>query len=313
MFVALEILSLPLYLLCGLARRRRLLSQEAALKYFLLGALSSAFFLYGTALLYGYSGSFLLSGIDDAIRNGVNGTGPQGTGLLLAGMGLLAVGLLFKFGAVPFHSWTPDVYTGAPDAGDRVHGVLHQDRGDRRPDAGLLRGARRGPLGLAAADGRRRRGHDGRGIDPGDHPDRREADAGLQLDRARGLHPDGRRRGLPGRHRGPRGVADQRLVGDVLPRRVRGGHHRRLRARDHGARLHGGGDPAVELGGPRASARRWPRWSSRCSCSASPGSRSPAASSASGPSSRRPGAVARTGSSSWPWSSASSPPSSTSG
>lgn len=114
MFVALEILSLPLYLLCGLARRRRLLSQEAALKYFLLGALSSAFFLYGMALLYGYSGSFLLSGIDDAIRNGVTGTGPQGTGLLLAGMGLIAVGLLFKFGAVPFHSWTPDVYTGAP-------------------------------------------------------------------------------------------------------------------------------------------------------------------------------------------------------
>ena len=62
MFVALEILSLPLYLLCGLARRRRLLSQEAALKYFLLGALSSAFFLYGAALLYGYSGSFELLG-----------------------------------------------------------------------------------------------------------------------------------------------------------------------------------------------------------------------------------------------------------
>ena len=67
MFVALEILSLPLYLLCGLARRRRLLSQEAALKYFLLGALSSAFFIYGAALLYGYSGSFTLSAIDDAL------------------------------------------------------------------------------------------------------------------------------------------------------------------------------------------------------------------------------------------------------
>jgi NADH-quinone oxidoreductase subunit N len=104
MFVALEILSLPLYLLCGLARRRRLLSQEAALKYFMLGALSSAFFIYGAALLYGYSGSFRLSAIDEALRSG-----SQGAGLLLAGMGLL-----FKFGAVPFHSWTPDVYTGAP-------------------------------------------------------------------------------------------------------------------------------------------------------------------------------------------------------
>jgi NADH-quinone oxidoreductase subunit N len=109
MFVALEILSLPLYLLCGLARRRRLLSQEAALKYFLLGALSSAFFVYGAALLYGYAGSFSLAAIDTAIR-----TGGQGQGLLLAGMGLLGVGLLFKFAAVPFHSWTPDVYAGAP-------------------------------------------------------------------------------------------------------------------------------------------------------------------------------------------------------
>ncbi|HET9650229.1 MAG TPA: NADH-quinone oxidoreductase subunit NuoN [Microlunatus sp.] len=111
MFVALEILSLPLYLLSGMARRKRLLSQEAALKYFLLGALSSAFFVYGAALLYGYSGSFELSAIDTAL---VSGT--QGYGLLLAGMVMVGVGLLFKFGAVPFHAWTPDVYTGAPTA-----------------------------------------------------------------------------------------------------------------------------------------------------------------------------------------------------
>jgi NADH-quinone oxidoreductase subunit N len=109
MFVALEILSLPLYLLCGMARRRRLLSQESALKYFLLGALSSAFFVYGAALLYGYSGSFDLAAIDAAMQ-----AGTQGTGLLLAGMTLIGVGLLFKFGAVPFHAWTPDVYVGAP-------------------------------------------------------------------------------------------------------------------------------------------------------------------------------------------------------
>ncbi|GAA1432916.1 NADH-quinone oxidoreductase subunit NuoN [Microlunatus lacustris] len=109
MFVALEVLSLPLYLLCGLARRRRLLSQEAALKYFLLGALSSAIFLYGVALLYGYAGSFELAAIDAALSAGTGSTG-----LLLAGMGLVAIGLLFKFGAVPFHSWIPDVYAGAP-------------------------------------------------------------------------------------------------------------------------------------------------------------------------------------------------------
>lgn len=109
MFVALEVFSLPLYLLAGLARRRRMLSQEASLKYFMLGALSSAFFLYGSALLYGYAGTFGFKGIDAAIT-----AGAQGHGLLLAGMALVGIGLLFKLGAVPFHNWTPDVYTGSP-------------------------------------------------------------------------------------------------------------------------------------------------------------------------------------------------------
>lgn len=109
MFVALEVLSLPLYLLCGMARRRRLLSQEAALKYFLLGAFSSAFFLFGMAFVYGYSGSLRFSEIDATLASRVGQDG-----ILLAGVGLMAVGLLFKVGAVPFHSWTPDVYQGAP-------------------------------------------------------------------------------------------------------------------------------------------------------------------------------------------------------
>jgi NADH-quinone oxidoreductase subunit N len=109
MFVALEVLSLPLYVLCGLARRRRLLSQEAALKYFLLGAFSSVFFLYGIALTYGYAGSFNLADIDTAVT-----TRTGGENMLLAAMALMAVGLLFKIGAVPFHTWTPDVYQGAP-------------------------------------------------------------------------------------------------------------------------------------------------------------------------------------------------------
>jgi NADH-quinone oxidoreductase subunit N len=111
MFVALEVLSLPLYLLCGLARRRRLLSQEAALKYFLLGAFSSVFFLYGIALAYGYAGSFELSAIDTAVSNRIGSEN-----LLLASIALMAVGLLFKIGAAPFHTWTPDVYQGAPTA-----------------------------------------------------------------------------------------------------------------------------------------------------------------------------------------------------
>jgi NADH-quinone oxidoreductase subunit N len=109
MFVALEVLSLPLYLVCGLARHRRLLSQEAALKYFLLGAFSSAFFLYGAAMLYGYSGSVKLQDIAKAVS-----THAHGSALLYAGVALLGVGLLFKIGAAPFHMWTPDVYQGAP-------------------------------------------------------------------------------------------------------------------------------------------------------------------------------------------------------
>ncbi|GMA87865.1 hypothetical protein GCM10025868_31150 [Angustibacter aerolatus] len=109
MFVALEVLSLPLYLMCGLARRRRLLSQEAALKYFLLGSFSSAFFLFGVALLFGFSGSLYL----DDIATAIAGTTSSNT-MLLIGVAMVSVGLLFKVGAVPFHSWTPDVYQGAP-------------------------------------------------------------------------------------------------------------------------------------------------------------------------------------------------------
>jgi len=109
MFIALEVLSLPLYLMCGLARRRRLLSQEAAVKYFLLGAFASAFFLYGLALLYGYAGSVRLADI----ANAAAGSDRSDT-LLFAGMALLIVGLLFKGSVGPFHAWTPDVYQGAP-------------------------------------------------------------------------------------------------------------------------------------------------------------------------------------------------------
>lgn len=109
MFIALEVLSLPLYLMVGLARRRRLLSQEAALKYFLLGAFASAFFLYGLALLYGYANSVQLS----AIANAAAGTN-HSDALLFGGLGLLVVGLMFKGSVGPFHTWTPDVYQGAP-------------------------------------------------------------------------------------------------------------------------------------------------------------------------------------------------------
>ncbi|MGW0603164.1 NADH-quinone oxidoreductase subunit NuoN [Streptomyces sp. NPDC002640] len=120
LFIALEVFSLPLYLLCALARRKRLLSQEAAVKYFLLGAFASAFTLFGIALLYGYAGSVSYGRIAQVVEGTVQDVSPALAGtmgndaLLLLGAALVTMGLLFKVGAVPFHMWTPDVYQGAP-------------------------------------------------------------------------------------------------------------------------------------------------------------------------------------------------------
>ncbi|WP_327244891.1 NADH-quinone oxidoreductase subunit NuoN [Streptomyces sp. NBC_01320] len=120
LFVALEVFSLPLYLLCAVARRKRLMSQEAAVKYFLLGAFSSAFLLFGIALLYGYAGSVSYAAIANVVDGSVTQIDPAladtmgNDVLLLIGGAMILTGLLFKVGAVPFHMWTPDVYQGAP-------------------------------------------------------------------------------------------------------------------------------------------------------------------------------------------------------
>ncbi|MEV8362832.1 NADH-quinone oxidoreductase subunit NuoN [Streptomyces niveus] len=120
LFIALEVFSLPLYLLCALARRKRLMSQEAAVKYFLLGAFSSAFLLFGVALLYGYAGSVSYARIAAVVDGTVGTVDPVladtmgNDALLLIGGAMILMGLLFKVGAVPFHMWTPDVYQGAP-------------------------------------------------------------------------------------------------------------------------------------------------------------------------------------------------------
>ncbi len=107
-FLALEIFSLGLYILTGINRENPR-SMEASMKYFLLGAFASAFFVYGAALLYGAGGSTNLSAIAETLASGAGDTT-----LLLPGMALLFVGFGFKVGLVPFHMWTPDVYQGAP-------------------------------------------------------------------------------------------------------------------------------------------------------------------------------------------------------
>lgn len=107
-FLALELLSIPLYVLAAFARPEPR-SEEAGLKYFLLGAFASGFLLYGIALVYGATGTTALSGIVAAVQDGLD----QPLYLVL-GAGLILTGLGFKVAAVPFHMWTPDVYHGSP-------------------------------------------------------------------------------------------------------------------------------------------------------------------------------------------------------
>ena len=106
-FLGLETMSISVYILAGLARTD-VRSNEAALKYFLLGAFSTGFLLYGIALIYGATGTIKLQPLTALIASG--GTSP----MLLLGVGLLLIGFGFKVAAVPFHMWTPDVYEGAP-------------------------------------------------------------------------------------------------------------------------------------------------------------------------------------------------------
>jgi NADH-quinone oxidoreductase subunit N len=108
LFIALELLSVPLYILCGSALRRSR-SLESGLKYLIVGSLGSATLLYGLAFLYGGSGSTDFSGIRDAVGSSL-GDDP----LILVGIGLAATGFAFKASIAPFHQWTPDVYQGAP-------------------------------------------------------------------------------------------------------------------------------------------------------------------------------------------------------
>ncbi len=109
LFLGLELMSVSVYVLAGI-NRRDAAGAEAALKYFLLGAFASAFFLYGIALLYGATGSTKIPMIALQLQS----AGLRGHPMLLAGLALLVIGFGFKVAAVPFHMWTPDVYDGAP-------------------------------------------------------------------------------------------------------------------------------------------------------------------------------------------------------
>jgi NADH-quinone oxidoreductase subunit N len=108
LFIGIEIMSVSLYILAGI-KKNDFASNEAALKYFLMGAFSTGFLLFGIALIYGATGSFDLEAIRDwALAH------PHNTPMFYTGIMLMVVGLCFKVGAAPFHFWTPDVYEGSP-------------------------------------------------------------------------------------------------------------------------------------------------------------------------------------------------------
>src|ERR1700759_2374349 len=113
LFVGIELLSIPLYILCA-SESRREHSLESGLKYLVIGSVGSATLAYGLALIYGATGSTDFSGIANAIAHGKLGVGIAGDPMLLTGLGLAIAGFAFKASVAPFHQWTPDVYEGAP-------------------------------------------------------------------------------------------------------------------------------------------------------------------------------------------------------
>ena len=194
LFVALEVLSLPLYVMCGLARRRRLLSQEAALKYFLLGAFSSAFFAYGIALAYGYAGGVRLADIAQCRRGGRSPPMPTAGRCCWLPSGSCRSACCSRSVPFPFHAWTPDVYQGAPTpvtafmaAGTKAAAVVALMRVLFVAFGGASWDWR--PLILAIV-GR----HDAARVAGRDRPDRRQADAWLLVRGPRGLPAGGHRR-----------------------------------------------------------------------------------------------------------------------
>ena len=201
-FIGLEMSSISSYILAGF-RRDAIKSNEASLKYFLLGSFATAFFLYGTAMIYGATGTTRFDGIETAV-------GRAGT-LLVLGLALLFVGLGFKIVAAPFQIYAPDVYEGAPTPVSALLASGPKAATFARDAADFLRGVRRIRTALVLGDLDCRGAFDVRGEFRRAGANQREAHAGLFLDRARGLHPGGVR----GQHEsGNRG-------GAVLPGGVR--------------------------------------------------------------------------------------------
>ena len=265
-FVALELLSIPAYMLAAW-RKRDEKSNEAGMKYFLLGVFASAVMLYGMSLFYGVAGTTLLTGVADAVAKSGN------VPIISLAVVFIVVGFAFKVSAVPFHTWAPDTYEGAPTPdhrvpvggveGGRVRGAPHAPVRRLPVGQGRLPAAVLGAVG--ADDDRRQRA--------GAAPDEHRPHAGLLVHQPGRLHPDAARGG--GRSQAPGRRAPGR---DHLPDRLRGDEPRRLRRRAGGgpqdplgrdlqlrrpvqlrARPGHGHDDLPGLAGRRAAARRLDR------------------------------------------------------
>ena len=243
-FVAIETLSIPLYILCATNLRREG-SLESGLKYLIVGSLGSATLLYGMAFLYGGTGSTDFAGIAAGIAH----KGVLGDPLILIGIAMAAVGLAFKTSIAPFHQWTPDVYEGAPTPITAFMAVATKA-------AAFAVFLRFFDVALGPQVERVAAGAGGAGGDLDRRRQRRRARPGLAEAAARLLR---RRPGRlhAGRHRRRLGVRRQRAR--LLPRRLRLHEPRRLRrdrrprARDAVRRRH-----PLGPGPRRASARCWP-------------------------------------------------------
>ena len=245
-FLALEVLSLAVYVLTGI-RRDSASGAEAAFKYFLLGAFSSAFFLYGIAFTYGVTGSTRLDRVGVADGGAVDARRPDAC---CSALGLLLVGFAFKVSAVPFHMWTPDAYEGAPPV---VTGFM--STGVKA--AAFAAFVARVPLGVraaAAATGRRSSGSIAAATMIVGHGRRRGADE--RQAHARVFEHRARR--LPARRRSSSANDVGKARDPLLPAGLRGHEPRRLRR--HRAARHA--RPAERRAARlrRAVARRTRRW-----------------------------------------------------
>ena len=184
LFLGLEILSLAVYVLVAMHLRRDE-SQEAGIKYFVLGAFASAFLLYGIALVYGATGSINLIDIKGFLR----GNDLSDNGLLLAGLAMLLVGFGFKVAAGAVPRLGPGRVPGGTFASGVVYGCRGESCGVRRLVASVRRRLRGDSRRVAAGGVRLGHRQPGGGLAAGHRPDRREADPGLLLDQPRWVHP----------------------------------------------------------------------------------------------------------------------------